>query len=98
MNGMAKQTIERRAVEAAIWGMPIVSVYAMRRAFFENAGAKYNDFVYWSKPADWKCQVTTPTDTALYGYFNINTQDGPVVVEIPASVETGLWGGLMDAW
>ncbi|MEU6506048.1 DUF1254 domain-containing protein [Streptomyces sp. NPDC046942] len=95
---MTKRTIERRAVEAAIWGMSIVSVHAMRQAFLRDAKANYNDIVYWSKPADWKCQVTTPTDTALYGYFNINTQDGPVVVEIPASVETGLWGGLMDAW
>ena len=38
MNDMTKQTIERCVVEAAIWGMSIVSVHAMRQAFFENTG------------------------------------------------------------
>ena len=40
--------------------------------------------------------MTTPTDTVLYGYFNINTQAGPIVVVIPESKETGLWAGSMD--
>jgi hypothetical protein len=30
MNDITKQTIARRAVEAAIWGMPIVSVLTNR--------------------------------------------------------------------
>jgi hypothetical protein len=36
---LAERTIHRRAVEAAIWGMPIVSVDWMRNGFFQN-GAK----------------------------------------------------------
>ena len=51
---LADRAKQRRAVEAAIWGMPIVSVEAMRQAFFRDAGANYNDIVDWSKPADWK--------------------------------------------
>jgi len=31
---LAQRTIERRGVEAAIWGMPIVNFDAMRQAFF----------------------------------------------------------------
>jgi hypothetical protein len=57
---LARRTIERRAVEAVIWGMPIVSIDAMRRAFFRDAKASYGDIVYWSKPSDWKNQTTTP--------------------------------------
>lgn len=57
---LAHRTIERRAVEAAIWGMPIVSFDAMREAFFRDAGAKYGDIIFWSKPSDWKNQTTTP--------------------------------------
>jgi hypothetical protein len=30
--------------------MPIVSVDAMREAFFRDAGAQYNDIVFWSRP------------------------------------------------
>jgi hypothetical protein len=48
---LTRRRVERRAVEAAIWGMPLVSVDAMRQAFFES-GAKYGDVLYFSKPAD----------------------------------------------
>ena len=39
---LTRRTIERRAVEAAIWGMPMVSVDAIRQAIFRDAGANYN--------------------------------------------------------
>jgi hypothetical protein len=54
------RTVQRRGVEAAIWGMPLVSFDAMREAGARDAGAKYNDIIYWSKPSDWKFQFTTP--------------------------------------
>ena len=50
---LARRTIERRAVEAAIWGMPLVNTDAMRQAYFRDVGAKYNDICYFSKPQDW---------------------------------------------
>jgi hypothetical protein len=57
---LADRTLHRRAVEAAIWGMPLVSVNAMRDAFFSN-GAKYGDITYLSSPANWKYLVTRRT-------------------------------------
>jgi hypothetical protein len=30
-------------------------------------GAKYNDIVYYSKPADWKFQTTTPNSIGRVG-------------------------------
>jgi hypothetical protein len=92
------QVLQHRAIEAAIWGMPIVSVNAMRQAYFRDAEANYNDVVFWSKPSDWKNQTTTPVPSARYVYFNVNTRDGPVVVEIPPAVRAGLFGTLLDAW
>lgn len=91
-------TIERRAIEAAIWGMPIVSVDAMREAFFRDARANYNDIVFWSKPANWKNQTTTPNVSSRYVYFNFNTKEGPVVLEVPPLAKAGLLGTLIDAW
>jgi hypothetical protein len=88
--------IERRAVEAAIWGMPIVSVDAMRQAFLHEG--KYGDILYCSRPADWKFQITTPNASSLYVYFNFNLKDGPVVVDFPAAVGAGLFGTILDAW
>jgi hypothetical protein len=84
---LARRTIERRAVEAAIWGMPLVNTDAMRQAYFRDVGARYNDICYFSTPADWHFQVTTPNASTNYVYFNFNLKDGPVVVEIP-----------VDAW
>jgi hypothetical protein len=95
---LAKRTPHRRAVEVAIWGMPIVSVDAMRRAFFRDAGAKYGDILYFSKPADWKFQTTTPNASTLYVYFNFNTKDGPIVVDVPVAKGAGLFGTMLDAW
>jgi len=34
---LARRTIERRATEAVIWGMPLVSVDTMREAAFRDA-------------------------------------------------------------
>jgi hypothetical protein len=94
---LAERTVFRRGIETAIWGMPIVSDYAMRQAFFSN-GVKYGDFTYFSKPADWKFRVTTPNASSLYVYFNFNTKDGPLVLEFPAAIGAGLFGSILDAW
>ena len=95
---LAQRTLHRRAVEAAIWGMPLVNTDAMRQAYFRDVGAKYNDICYFSRPADWHFQVTTPNASTNYVYFNFNLKDGPVVVQIPAAVGAGLLGSMIDAW
>jgi hypothetical protein len=46
---LASQTVYRRAVDAAIWGLPLVSLDAMRQAYFRDAKAKYNDIIWWPK-------------------------------------------------
>lgn len=91
-------TNEPRAFEAVIWGLPIVSTYAMREAFFRDAKAQYGDIVYWSKPADWKLQLTTPNASTYYVYMNFNTKAGPVVLEFPKAAGGGLFGSFNDAW
>jgi hypothetical protein len=95
---LARRTLERRAVEAAIWGVPLVSVDAMRQAFLRDASANYGDILYFSKPADAKFQLTTPNTSSPYVYFNFNTKDGPVVLDFPAAAGAGLFGSLNDAW
>ncbi|MBO3275645.1 DUF1254 domain-containing protein [Pseudomonas schmalbachii] len=90
--------LERRAVEAALWGMPLVNFDAMRQAYFRDAGAKYNDVMFWSRPSDWKNQTTTPNHSTIYVMFFVNLKDGPVVVDIPATKDAGLYGTLIDSW
>jgi hypothetical protein len=95
---LAERATYRRAVEAVIWGMPLVNTDAMRQAYLRDVGAKYNDICFFSKPADWRFQVTTPNASTNYVYFNFNLKDGPVVFDVPAAVGAGLLGSVLDAW
>ena len=98
---LQRPTIERPAVEAAVWGMPTVSFDSMRQAFFRDGHAKYNDVIFWSnQPPTWKLQCLTANTSVRYVFSFINTREsgGPVVVEIPATGDAAVMGTLIDAW
>jgi hypothetical protein len=91
--------VERRAIEAAVWGMPIVNFQAMRDGLKKDAGVGFNDVAYNSKVQTWRLKTTTNNNTTPYIFIFWNVKDGPVVVEIPpSSKDVGLFGTLMDAW
>jgi hypothetical protein len=94
------RTVHRRAVDAAIWGMPLVSEDAMRQAYFRDAKAKYNDIIWWPKGSGWKNQSLTVNTSVRYMYFFCNTrEDGPVVVDLPPAVAgASFYGTIEDAW
>jgi hypothetical protein len=96
--GDSSATIRELARDAALWGTPIVSVYAMREAFLRDAGAKYGDLVYVSRFADWKFQITTPNASTRYVFAFFNLKHGPVVIDIPVADGAGLFGSILDAW
>jgi hypothetical protein len=95
-----RRTIERRAVDAVIWGLPLVGEDAVKQAYFRDGKANYNDIVWWPKGGGWKNQSPTPNVNARYMYFFCNTkQDGPVVVELPPAVPgASFYGTIEDAW
>jgi len=95
---LARRTIERRAVEVAIWGMPIVAMDAIRQGFLRDIHAKYNDIVFFAKLPDWKFQTTTPNASTHYFYSAYTTKDGPVVFDVPAAEGAGMYGQLCDMW
>jgi hypothetical protein len=91
--------VERRAIEAAVWGMPIVNFQAMRDGLKKDAGVGFNDVAYNSKVQTWRLRVTTNNNTTPYIFVFWNVKDGPVVVDIPpSSKDVGIFGTLMDAW
>ena len=94
------RTVERRAVDAVIWGLPLVGEDAVKQAAFRDGKANYNDIVWWPKGGGWKNQSPTPNVNTRYMYFFINTkQDGPVVVELPPAVPgASFYGTIEDAW
>ena len=47
---LTRRAVERRAVEAVIWGMPAVNTDLMYQAMLK-LGGKPDQIVYWSRPA-----------------------------------------------
>ena len=93
-----ERVLHHRAMEAAIWAMPMMNYKFYRDALIE-AGVGPNDVGYYSKLQDWKFQTATPNNTTPYILAHWTMKDGPIVVEIPASTEdVGIFGTLMDAW
>ncbi len=97
---LARRTIERRAVEAVIWGIPAVNYDLMLQEMLTKTAGRVNQIVYWGRPLDWHNQTLTPNPDTLYFMAFFNTRDvGPIVVEIPPAGEDGsLNGNIVDIW
>jgi hypothetical protein len=95
---IAERAVQRRAVDAVIWGMPAVNFDLMYQAMIRAKGA-WNQITYWSRLPDWKIQTLTPNPDAIYLTPFINTKDaGPMVLEIPPADEGSITGTVMDVW
>src|SRR5450759_14983 len=49
VRGLVSRTVYRRAVDAVIWGLPLVGEDAVKQAAFREGNANYNDIVWWPK-------------------------------------------------
>jgi hypothetical protein len=96
---LAERAIQRRAVEAVIWGMPAVNTDLMYQAMARETKGGWNQIVYWSRLLDWKNQTLTPNPDAIYLMPFFNTAEaGPMVLEIPPADEGSITGSIMDCW
>ncbi|MEX0286009.1 MAG: DUF1254 domain-containing protein [Paracoccaceae bacterium] len=87
-----------RAVDAAVWAMPLMNFKFYRDAL-ARAGVGPNDIGYNSQVQDWRFQTATPNNTTPYIHAYWNIADGPVVFEMPPSADgVGIFGTLLDAW
>ena len=94
---LARRT-ERRAVEAAIWGMPAVSMAGVRKSL-AGIGADFNQVVYFSKPLEARHEFLTANNQTPYVLAILDLHRGPVVLELPpASREVALFGSAIDSW
>ncbi len=91
--------LHRRAVEAAIWGIPAVSMRSAFNATKRDLGGDWGDVVYFSKPMVSRHGFLTANNQTPYVISSINTKDGPMVVDVPAASETTkFFGSFIDAW
>src|SRR5580765_5467303 len=98
-NQVAERTLNGRAIEAVIWGMPAVNAQLMFDAA-KSCGADFNQVVIWSRPLTWKNQTLTPNPSTIYVFPIYNAKDsGPMVLEIPpADEENSITGSVDDGW
>ena len=61
---LAGRAVERRAIEAVIWGMPTVNFDLLYQAMAQAKGS-WNEIVYWSRLPDWKNQTLTPNPDVI---------------------------------
>ena len=93
-----ENALRRRAVEAVIWGMPVVNYELMYQAA-ARANGDFNQMIYWSRLPDWKIQTLTPNPDSIYLTPFINTKNvGPMVLEIPPADQGSITGTVMDVW
>ena len=96
---LARRTVERRAVEAVIWGMPAVNYDLMYQEMVRKVKGSFNQVLYWSRLLDWKNQTLTPNPDVIYLMPFFNTKDvGPVVLEIPPADDGVFNGSIMNYW
>jgi hypothetical protein len=96
---LARRTVERRAVEAVIWGMSAVNYDLMLQQMLTKTKGEVNQFIYWSRPVDWKNQTLTPNPDAIYFMTFFNTKDvGPIVIEVPPAEGGSLAANIDDVW
>ena len=91
--------VRSRAVEAAIWGMPAVSMAAVRRSLRRDLDAGYGDIVYFSQVMEPRHEFLTANNQTPYVVTFLDLSDGPWIVEVPAeSNKVMLFGSAIDSW
>jgi len=96
---LSNRTVERRAVEAVIWGMPAVNYDLMLQEMLTKTTGKVGQVIYWGRPLDWHNQTLTPNPDALYFMVFFNTKNGPVVLDLPPGDENGSFNGnIVTVW
>ncbi|HEY1922997.1 MAG TPA: DUF1254 domain-containing protein [Tepidisphaeraceae bacterium] len=96
---LAGRTVERRAIEAVIWGMPAVNYDLMLQEMLSKTDGKVNQVIYWGRPLDSKNQTLTPNPDAIYFMAFFNTKDGPIVLDLPPGDANGSFNGnIVTVW
>ena len=93
------RTIHRRAIELAIWGMPAVSMAAVRASLKRDLDANIGDVVYFSKVLEPRHEFLTANNQTPYVLTVFDLRQGPMVLEVPpASPKTVFFGSAIDSW
>src|SRR5262245_28031753 len=96
---LTARTLQRRAVEATIWGMPAVSMSAVRESLERDLGADFGDVIYFSNVMEPRHEFLTANNQTPYAFTFFDLRRGPMVLDVPpASEKTVFFGSAIDSW
>jgi hypothetical protein len=96
VGALARRTRLRRAIEAAIRGLPLVAFDALACAF-EGAAGTPNEILWWPRPGGWRQRAPAPDPEALALVALLDTRTaGPVVLELPPADDSAIAGVIVD--
>jgi hypothetical protein len=96
---LAKRGLRRRAIEATIWGMPAVSMAAIRASLKRDLDADLGDVVYFSNVMEPRHEFLTANNQTPYVFTCFDLRRGPMVLEVPpASDKVAFFGSGIDSW
>lgn len=99
VDDLSYQVSYQRALEAVLWAIPAVALYRFRAAAFDDLGLRDNDILAMSNVATPKLEALTANSSTPYISAFTDLQQGPVVLDLPASGPEGsLYGQVVDAW
>ncbi len=98
-NDLAERTVYRRAVEVTIWGMPAVSMAAVRASLKRDLDADFGDVIYCSNVLEPRHEFLTANNQTPYVMTVFDLRRGPMVLEVPAaSDKVAFFGSAIDTW
>lgn len=88
-----------RAVEATMWGMPAVSMAALRRSLKRDLDVDFGDVIYFSRVMVPRHEFLTANNQTPYVITFLDLRRGPTVIEVPPmSDKVALFGSAIDSW
>ena len=99
LSDVERESIVRRACEAAIWAMPAIAVYDIEFSLQRDAGAKFGTVGFMSAPMDSRHGFLTANDVTPYVFAGLTTDAGPIVIDVPpAGEKAAFFGTIVNAW
>ena len=96
---LTRQRVRARAIEATIWGMPAVSMAAVRRSLKRDLDADFGDVIYLSDVMRPRHEFLTANHETPYVLTVFDLSAGPMVLEVPPLSATAmLFGSAIDSW
>ena len=92
LSALKQELLFERGVQAYLWALPALNIYAMKEGSEKAFGKGYNVLPVFKQRMNAKTMIATPNFDVIsaLGYLDLR-QDGPMVIEVPPGLD-----GILD--